>query len=245
MGQKARQGDECWVRGLLKSLPGAPTWGPRQGGADPPDRPPESWTPALKWGGPRPGCRSFWRSLVRPGGTPPLSLWLMEDDDPQAGPSLPVERGTAHRVDGAAMGREGELGRGPQGHRAGHPREGGLFRCQGTLEWEAAFRAQNEKAGVKAGESHRRGAHLGLAPVRLWRSGQQGRAKGIWSVSQRSPGARVDATAQRGRGPARRVVLAPVPTSQGSPAGEVPQAGAALGAIPRGSGPSPRVPSLA
>lgn len=124
-------------------------------------------------------------------------------DGGQAGPSLPVEGGTAHRVDGAAMGREGELGRGPQGHGAGHPREGGLFRCQRTLEWEAAFRAQNEKAGVKAGESHRRGAHLGLPPVRLWRNGQQGRAKGIWSVSQRSPGTQVDATAQRGRGPAR------------------------------------------
>ena len=76
------------------------------------------------------------------------------------------------------MGREGELCRGPQGHRAGHPREGGLLCCQGALKREAAFRAQHEKAWVKAGESHCCGTHLGLPPGRLWREEQQGRAEG-------------------------------------------------------------------
>lgn len=71
------------------------------------------------------------------------------------------------------MGGEGELRWGPQGHRAGHPRESRLFRCQGALEREAAFRAQNKNAGVKAGESHRRGSYLGLPAVRLRRSGRQ------------------------------------------------------------------------
>lgn len=85
------------------------------------------------------------------------------------------------------MGREGELCRGPQRHRGRHPREGGLFRCQGTLQWEAAFRAQNEKAGVKAGESHRCGTDLSLPPVRLQRN-KAGQSQGNWSVSQRSPG---------------------------------------------------------
>lgn len=71
------------------------------------------------------------------------------------------------------MGGEGELRRGPQAHRAGHPRESHLFHCQGALEREAAFRAQNKKAGVKAGESHRRGSYLGLPAVRLRRKGWQ------------------------------------------------------------------------
>ena len=92
------------------------------------------------------------------------------------------------------MGREGEPCWGPQGHRARHPREGGLFRCQGTLEREATFRAQNKKAGVKAGESHRRSTHLGLPPGRLWRNEWQGRAKGIWSESHKSRVTRVGAT---------------------------------------------------
>ena len=90
---------------------------------------------------------------------------LMEE----ARPSVPVEGGAAHRVDGTTMGGEGELCRGPQGHRAGHPREGGLRRRQGALEREASLCAQHEQAGVEAGEGHRRGAHLGLPPGRLWR----------------------------------------------------------------------------
>lgn len=67
---------------------------------------------------------------------------------------LPVKRGTAHRVHRATMRREGELHRGPKRHRAGHPSESGCLCCQGTLEGEATFCAQNEKAGVKAGEGH-------------------------------------------------------------------------------------------
>lgn len=104
------------------------------------------------------------------------------------GPSLPVEGGTAHGVDGPAMRREGQLCRGPQGHRARHPGEGGLFRCQGTLEWEAAFRAQNKKPGVKAREGHRRGTHLGLSPGRLWRNERRAEPRDL--VTQCPKGAR-------------------------------------------------------
>lgn len=41
----------------------------------------------------------------------------------QGNSTLPVKGGTAHRIHGATMGREGELHRGPQRHRAGHPSE--------------------------------------------------------------------------------------------------------------------------
>lgn len=69
------------------------------------------------------------------------------------------------------MGREGELHRGPKWHGAGHPSESSCFRCQGALEGEATFCAQNEKAGVKAGEGHRCHPHLSLSSGRLWKSG--------------------------------------------------------------------------
>lgn len=151
---------------LLKS-PHPQTWGPWQRGAN--SLGPATSVLDTRAHVGRPGLRTDCSPMAWPGG----SLLVPEA---QVGAFLPVERRTAHGVHRTAMGREGELCRGPQGHRAGHPRESGLFRCQGTLEWEAAFRAQNKKAGVKAGESHRCGAHLGLPTGRLWRNKRQDRA---------------------------------------------------------------------
>ena len=116
---------------------------------------------------------------VGPGGTPPTSLCQRP-----CGPSLPVEGGGAHRVDWATVGGEGELRRGPQGHRAGHPRDSSILCRQGALEREAAFCAQHEKAGVEAGERHRRGAHLSLPTGRLRRKTAAGQS---WGESARWP----------------------------------------------------------
>ena len=91
------------------------------------------------------------RMLVLKPAAGPLSLCL--SGKPRLMP-LPVEGRTAHRVHRATMGREGELHRGPEGHRAGYPSEGSCLCCQGTLEGKATFCAQNKKAGIEAGEGH-------------------------------------------------------------------------------------------
>lgn len=182
--QRARQGGECWV-----SWSTGPPWTPKPGtplGNEGPTPSGHKNSNGEKLG-PRQTAGPFSNSVGPP--RPPGARW----------PPLPVEGGTAHRVDGTPVGREDELCRRPQGHGARPPREGGLFRRQGALEWEAAFRAQNEKAGVKAGEGHRRGAHLGLSPGRLWRDERQGRAKGIQAQSPKEPVTQMGAVAQGGQ----------------------------------------------
>lgn len=135
---------------------------------------------------------------VGPGGTPPTSLCQRP-----CGPSLPVEGGAAHRVDGATVGGEGELRRGPQGHRAGHPCDSSVLCRQGALEREAAFCAQHEKAGVEVRESHRRGAHLSLPTGRLRRKTAAGQSRGgVCSVAPRSLGHVRDCCSPRGLPPA-------------------------------------------
>lgn len=185
-GQKARQADECRVSGTAgpscqtsrlsgswKASPDPQTWGPQERGPATRVLEPELQRRNL---GPDQTAGPWSSYRVRPSGAPSPSLCQGpcggRGRTTPAGPSLPVEGGAAHRVDRTTMGGEGELCRSPQGHRAGHPRESGLFRCQGALEREAAFRAQNKKAGVEAGESHRRGSYLGLPAVRLRRNGR-------------------------------------------------------------------------
>jgi hypothetical protein len=124
-----------------------------------------------------------------------------------------VEGGTAHRVDRTSMGREGELSWGPQGHGAGHPSEGRLLCCQGTLEREATFSAQDKNAGVEAGESYCCGTHLSLTPRWLWRR----------SASTRSEPGTLDRPIQQSvdqrRGPWKVTGHAGSPTGLGCPWG--------------------------